>query len=178
MIERGGGVKGGQPKQAVGQHLVNLLRGMKHARIGSDPKIQLGESVVEGAAVPDISDDPENRDEDHQRIKKVMRRKRNAAIELANVRRVIRRLVRNSPHKPGDDEGEIDKPDAAMNVDPEWARFLRDVVKQETQRSEKNDQRRDGPMEADGGRTIPRKRRGDALPGRENVHGESLLDFS
>jgi hypothetical protein len=63
-----------------------------------------------------------------------------------------------------------------MNVDPEWARFLLDVVEQETQRSEKNDQRRDGPMEADGGRAIPRKRWGDALPGRENVH-QSLLDF-
>jgi hypothetical protein len=64
-----------------------------------------------------------------------------------------------------------------MNVDPEWPRFLRDVVEQETQRPKKNDQRCDGPMEGDGGRAIPRKRRGDALPGRENVHGESLLDF-
>ena len=66
---------------------MNLLRGMKHARIGSDAKIQLGESVVEGAAMPDISDDPENRDEDHQHIEEMMRRKRSAAIELANVRR-------------------------------------------------------------------------------------------
>jgi hypothetical protein len=36
----------------------------------------------------------------------MMRRKRSAAIELADVRRQIRRLVRRSPHKPGDDKGE------------------------------------------------------------------------
>jgi hypothetical protein len=61
MMERGRGVQPGQSKQAVGQHLMNLLRGMKHARIGSDAKVQLGETVVEGAAMPDIGDDPENR---------------------------------------------------------------------------------------------------------------------
>jgi hypothetical protein len=32
MIERARGVKGEQTKQAGGQHLTNLLRGMKHAR--------------------------------------------------------------------------------------------------------------------------------------------------
>ena len=87
MIERGCGVNGGQPKQAVGQHLVDLLRGMKHARIRSDAKVQLGETLVEGSSMPDIGDHSENRDEDHQRIQQMMRRKRNAAIELANVRR-------------------------------------------------------------------------------------------
>jgi hypothetical protein len=57
-----------------------------------------------------------------------------------------------------------------MDVDPERARLLRDVVEQETQRSEKNDQRRDGPVEGDGGRAIPRERGGDALSGSENIH--------
>ena len=120
--------------------------------------------------MPDVRDNPENRDEDHQRIEEMVRRKRNAAIELANVGRKIRWLVRRSPHKSGDDEGEIDKPDATMDVDPERTRLLRDILEQETQRSEKNDQRSDGPVEGDGGRAIPCERWSDALPGRENVH--------
>ena len=168
VIERGGGVKRGQSEDAVGQHLMNFLRGMKHARIRSDAKIQLGESIVEDASMPDKGDKSENRDEDHQHIKKMMRRKRKAAIELANVGRRVGRLVRRSPHKSGDDKDEIDKPDAAMDIDPERARLLRDIVEQETQRPKKNDQRRDGPMEADGGRAIPRERRGDAPPGGES----------
>src|ERR1700722_2928688 len=170
VIERGGGVKRGQSEDAVGQHLMNFLRGMKHARIRSDAKIQLGESIVEDASMPDKGDDPENRDEDHQHVQKMVRRKRGAAIELANVRRQIRRLVRRPPHKSADDKREIDKPDAAMDVDPEWPRFLRDVVEQEAERSEKNDQRRDDPVKRDGGRAITCLRRGHALPGREYVH--------
>jgi hypothetical protein len=39
MIERACGVKGGQTKQAISQHLMNLLRGMKHPRILSDAKV-------------------------------------------------------------------------------------------------------------------------------------------
>ena len=87
MIERACGVKGGQPKQAVGQHLMNLLGGMKHARSRGDAQVQPGESVVESASVPDIGDKSKNRDEDHQRIQKMVRRKRNAAIEVADVGR-------------------------------------------------------------------------------------------
>ena len=41
MIERGCGVQGGQSKQAVGQHLVHLLRGMKHVRIEATPEFSL-----------------------------------------------------------------------------------------------------------------------------------------
>jgi hypothetical protein len=33
VIERGGGVKRGQSEEAVGQHLMNVLRGMKHPRV-------------------------------------------------------------------------------------------------------------------------------------------------
>src|ERR1700760_4629087 len=99
-----------------------------------------------------------------------MRRERRAAIELANVRGQIRGCVRHSPHKPGDDEGEIDEPHAAMNVDPERSRFLWNVVEQETERSEKNDQRGDDPVKRDGGRTIARKRRDDMPWGRKTIH--------
>ena len=152
VIERRSGVQGRQPKQAIGQQLMNFLRGMKHIAIGGDAEVQPGKPIVEDAPVPHERDESENRDEDHQHIEEMMRRERKAAIELANVRRQIRRLVRRPPYKPGDDEGEIDKPDAAMDIDPECARFLRNVVEQETQRSEKHDQRRDGPMKRDGGR--------------------------
>ena len=66
-----------------------------------------------------------------------------------------------------------------MDIDSEWAQFLRDVVEQEAQRSEKNDQRRDDPMKRDGDRTITGQRSGDALPGGSRVHaiapGISLL---
>ena len=126
--------------------------------------------------MPDKGDKPENRNEHHQRIEETVRRKRKSAIELANVGRQIGRLVRRPPPKSGDDQGEIDKPDAAMDVDPERAGFLRDVVEQDTQRSEKHHQRRDGPVEGDGGRAVPRERRSDALPRGETIHGESLLD--
>ncbi len=139
MVERGCRVQGGQPKQAVGEHLMDRLRGMKDARICSDAKVQFGQPVVKGASVPDKGDKPENRDEDHQSIQETVRRKRKSTIELANVGRQIGRLVRRPPPKSGDDQGEIDKPDAAMDVDPERARLLRDVVEQETQRSEKHD---------------------------------------
>jgi hypothetical protein len=106
----------------------------------------------------------------------MVRRERNAAIKLAKVERQIGRFVRCPPHKSGDDEGEINKPDAAMDVDPERARLLWNVIEQETHGSEKNDQRRDDPVEDDSGRAIPRQRRGDAPPGSDNIH-RVFLDF-
>ena len=139
MVERGCRVQGGQPKQAVGEDLMDRLRGMKDARICGDAKVQFGQPVVKGASVPHKGDKPENRDDDHQSIQETVRRKRKSTIELADVGRQIGRLVRRPPPKSGDDQGEIDKPDAAMDVDPERARLLRDVVEQETQRSEKHD---------------------------------------
>ena len=145
-------------------------RRMKDAWIRSDVKIQLGETIVEGASVPDIGDKPENRNEDHQSVKQMVRRERNAAIKLANVERRIGRFVRHPPRKSGDDEGEINKPDAAMDVDPERAQLLWNVIEQETQGSEKNDQHRDDPVEDDSGRAIPRQRRSDAPPGSDNIH--------
>ena len=133
MIECGCGVQRGHPKQAVSQQLVHILREMEDAGIRGDAKVQLGESIVEGPSMPDKGDEPENRDHDHQRIEEVVRRKRNPPIELADVGRQIGRFVRDSPSKSGDDEREIDEPDAAVEVDPERARFLRDLVKQQTQ---------------------------------------------
>ena len=38
MIERGCSVQASQPKQAIGQQLVDVLRGMIHAGIGATPK--------------------------------------------------------------------------------------------------------------------------------------------
>jgi len=175
MIERARGVQGGQAKQAVGQYLMDLLHRMKDIAIRSDAEVDLNKSEVKGVPVPDIGDNPENWDEDQQHIEEMVRRKRNAAIEFADVGREIGRFVRRSPPKPGDDEGEVDEPDAAMNVDPERLRFLWDIVEQEAERSEENNQRRDGPVEGDGGRAVPRGRGRNPLPGRENVH-QSLLN--
>ena len=38
MIERGCSVQGGQPKQAVGQHLVDILRGINTLGFEATPK--------------------------------------------------------------------------------------------------------------------------------------------
>ncbi len=156
MVERGRRVQAREPKKAVGQKLVDLLRRMKDARIRIDAKIQLGETIVEGASVPNIRDKSEDRNEDHQSVKQMVRGERNAAIKLANVERRIGRFVRCPPYKSGDDEGEINKPDAAMNIDPEWARpFLWEYRRTRdpgVPRKTTNDQRRDDPVEGDSGR--------------------------
>jgi hypothetical protein len=41
----------------------------------------------------------------------MVRSNRKAAVQRADIGRQIRRFVRRPPHKPGDDEGEIDEPD-------------------------------------------------------------------
>jgi hypothetical protein len=68
--------------------------------------------------VPDVSDDAEDRDQEHQRIEQMVGNERRASVELANVRRQVRRPIEGAPEDPCDDQSQIDKPDAAMDIDP------------------------------------------------------------
>ena len=127
---------------------------MEHAGIGGDAKVQRQEAVVESTPVPDVSNDAEDRDQEHQRIEHMVGGERCAPVELANVRRQVRRPIEGAPKDPCDDQRDLDEPDAAKwDIDPERPRRARDVVEEEPKGTEKNDQRRNNPVEGDCGRS-------------------------
>jgi len=108
MVERACGMQAGEGEQGVGQQLVDFLCRMKDGGIRGDAKIQLEDAIVEQPAVPDPRHDTDNWNDEHEDVEQVMHEKRRAAVELADVRRKVRRLVLGAPEEPRDNQNRID----------------------------------------------------------------------
>src|SRR6185437_9510994 len=159
MPERARDVQPDEGEQAVRQQLMNLLGGMEDRPVRRDAEIQLEETIVKHPAMPDIGDDPDRGDGQHQNVHEMVRPRRCAPPECADARGHGRRPVGRPPPEPRDHQRKINQADRAMHVDPERPRRLRDIVEQEAKAAQEHDQRGEGPMKSNRADVIALRRR-------------------